>query len=222
MSPEERMEEGIRLYKEGQYLVAYDWFSTNSKQLPDFAQTAYYLALCALRLKLYDESLLYLEQVLTHDIHIAQLYQCKMLTGLVYERTQRPRMAEYEFQGLIEDGFESAKVYSALGHVTFLQEKIPSSIAALEKALRIEPDSATVNNSMGYVLASSNNNLTQAVVFCRKAVSQDPQNAVYLDSLGYALLKLGNRTEALSTLRKALHQEPKNQLIQSHLREAAK
>jgi tetratricopeptide (TPR) repeat protein len=53
----------------------------------------------------------------------------------------------------------------------------------------------------------------------KKAVSLDPQNGAYLDSLGWAYFKLGNYELAEENLRKAADRTPNDATIQDHLGE---
>ena len=141
--------------------------------------------------------MLYLEQVLTSDLGFLYIYQSRMLVGYIYSVTERYRLAEFEFNRLLEDGYESAKVYAALAYVLYQQEQAAPAIAHLEKALRIDPENANAMNSLGYILAESSENLELAFSYCSRAARKRPNNPAYLDSLALAYEKRGQLDRAL-------------------------
>ena len=73
----------------------------------------------------------------------------------------------------------------------------------LENFLAENPDDIGVNNDLGYLYADQGKNLEKARKMIQKAVDAEPENAAYLDSLGWVLFKLGNYKEAISWLTKA-------------------
>ena len=179
---------------------------------------SYYTGLCYTHLERYDEALLYLEQVAGNQLDFVHLFQVRMILGYVYSITDRKRLAEFEFRRLLEEGFESAKVYSALAHALYGQNKTEESIALLEKALNLEPDNSNALNSLGYILADQEKRLPMALVYCQKALKKSPDNPAYLDSLGWALFKNGELKEARRHLKRALERAPRNADISRHLK----
>jgi tetratricopeptide (TPR) repeat protein len=184
----------------------------------DYPLLSYHLGLCYTQLGRYDEALLYLEQVAGNQLDLVHLFQIRMILGYIYSITDRKRLAEFEFRRLLEEGFESAKVYSALAHALYSQKKTGESIDLLEKALNLEPDNANALNSLGYILADQAKRLPLALVYCQKAVNMAPANPAYLDSLGWALFRNGNLKEARSYLRQAQERAPRNADIMKHLK----
>ncbi|MGE3316693.1 MAG: tetratricopeptide repeat protein, partial [Planctomycetaceae bacterium] len=74
----------------------------------------------------------------------------------------------------------------------------------LEDVLAKEGEDPSVNNDLGYLYADQGKNLEQAEKMIRKAVAAEPDNAAYLDSMGWVLFKLGKYEEALPHLEKAI------------------
>jgi Flp pilus assembly protein TadD len=73
-------------------------------------------------------------------------------------------------------------------------------------------------NGLGYILVDANIDPSRGLRFCRKAVDRSPQNAAYLDSLGWAYYKTGNTQEARVWLRRAFDIAPHNPVIRAHMR----
>ncbi|MDR3200918.1 MAG: tetratricopeptide repeat protein, partial [Spirochaetales bacterium] len=123
MKTEASFDEGVRLFKNKRYEAALKEFLDIEAGVEEYPELSYYLGLCYTHLEKYDEALLYLEQVVASEAGLIHLYQSRMLLGLIYSMTKRHRLAEFEFRKLLEDGFESAKVYSALAYSLFSQKK---------------------------------------------------------------------------------------------------
>jgi tetratricopeptide (TPR) repeat protein len=218
MKTKRSFSEGVRLYRNRRYEPAIKEFLGLQSDTKEHPELSYYLGLCYTQLEKYDEALLYLEQVVASESGLIHLYQSRMILGFIYAVTKRFRLAEFEFRKLLEDGFESAKVHSALAYALFLQKRPEESIRSLEKALELESDNANAMNSMGYILAEQNKRLGSALKYCQKAVDKSPKNASYLDSLGWVYYKIGNLKDARFCLRKALDLAPKNKEILQHLK----
>lgn len=71
-------------------------------------------------------------------------------------------------------------------------------------------------NYLGYMLADRGVKLDEALGFVRRAVTLDPDNPSYLDSLGWALFKLGRVEEARDPLARAASARPGSSVIQDH------
>jgi tetratricopeptide (TPR) repeat protein len=218
MKNEASFTEGVRLFRNKRYEAALNEFLELETDEGEYSELSYYLGLCYTHLEKYDEALLYLEQVVASEAGLIHLYQGRMVLGVIYAITKRYRLAEFEFRKLLENGFESAKVYSALAYSLFLQKKPADSIVFLEKALELESDNSNALNSLGYILADQNTRLGTALKYCERAVEKNPKSPAYLDSLGWVHYRIGNLKDARMVLRKALEYSPRNKEILTHLR----
>jgi tetratricopeptide (TPR) repeat protein len=79
----------------------------------------------------------------------------------------------------------------------------------LEKVLQIDPDYHQASNFLGYFFVEKGEQLDEALGLIEKALSIEPENGAYLDSLGWAYYKLADEdddekiTLALQKLNKA-------------------
>lgn len=93
--------------------------------------------------------------------------------------------------------------------------------AEAEKTLRAvlqrEPDNATALNNLGYYLAERNARYNEALPLIEKAVSIEPLNGSFLDSLGWVQYKLGRLQEARGHLEKAALYARRNANVYEHL-----
>ncbi len=73
-----------------------------------------------------------------------------------------------------------------------------------QKCLQLKSDFAEALNYLGYMWAEHGIKLSEARVLIEKALKLEPENAAYLDSLGWVLFKLDQPKEALPYVLKAL------------------
>ena len=211
--------EGIKLYRIKHWdlalaeLLAVDTEEFSSEEN---IELAYYLGLCYTKLKRYDEALLYLEQVVTSSHDLLRGYQCRMTLAYIYLITKRSRMAEFELKRLESGGFESVQLYTTLAYAALTQKRIKQAIDYYEKALDLDENNTTALNGLGFILVDANMDLLRGLRCCKKAVDLKPQNAAYLDSLGWAYFKNGELLEARTWLRRALDAAPQQPEIKEH------
>jgi tetratricopeptide (TPR) repeat protein len=82
-----------------------------------------------------------------------------------------------------------------------------------------DPTNADALNYLGYMLADHNQKLPEALGFIKRALAVAPDNPSYLDSLGWAYVKLSQLDQAREPLERAAAALPKVSVIQDHLGE---
>lgn len=213
------MNEAIRLYRQKRFQEALDLLLELHVSEAEESTLSYYLGLCYTHLGMFDEALLYLEQVLASEIGFLQIYQSRMIMGYIYAVTGRHRLAEFELNRLLEDGYESAKVYAALAYAVYAQGKTAPAIADLEKALSIDPGNVNALNSIGYILGENDIRLDYALECCTRAVRSSPDSPSYLDSLALVHRRLGNLQESKKLYERAVRLSKGNAEIVDHYKE---
>ena len=73
----------------------------------------------------------------------------------------------------------------------------------LMQVYRRTPEDIQVNNDLGYLWADQGRKLEQAKTMIGKALAAEPENAAYLDSMGWVLYKLGDYEAARKHLQQA-------------------
>ena len=79
--------------------------------------------------------------------------------------------------------------------------------AVLARVLELDPAHPPASNDLGYSWAERGENLARAEALIRQAVEAEPENASFLDSLGWVLYKRGKFAEARPNLEKAIGPE---------------
>lgn len=88
------------------------------------------------------------------------------------------------------------------------------------RALRFQPEQASVLNYLGYSLIEKRINLTEAFEMVEKAVSLRPNDGYIVDSLGWGHYQLGRYEEAAKLLERAAGLRPEDAVINDHLGDA--
>ena len=112
---------------------------------------------------------------------------------------------------------DKVSAYFLLGAIYERQKMYDQAEEQFRKALALDPDNAAVLNYYGYMLADRGLRLPEATAMIQRAVSQEPANGAYLDSLGWAFYKQNKLTEAEDYLRKAVARESNDPTILGHL-----
>lgn len=85
--------------------------------------------------------------------------------------------------------------------------------------LAIDPNNANALNSLGFILIGQTNRINEAMPYLQKALIINPENPVFMDSMGWLLFKLGRVQEAITLLEKAYKISGDSE-IAAHLGEA--
>ncbi len=113
---------------------------------------------------------------------------------------------------------EQADLYFAR---SLLQEQL-GNIQAAETDLRFvlarQPENADALNALGYMLANSNQQLDTSYQLLTKALALQPEDPAILDSMGWALYRMGRNEEAILRLKKSFKLNP-NDEVAAHLGE---
>ena len=87
----------------------------------------------------------------------------------------------------------------------------------LRKALELNPDQPQVLNYLGYSFIDRGANLDEALTMIERAVAAEPETGYIIDSLAWALFRLGKYEDALAPMEKASLLEPVDPVVTDHL-----
>ena len=132
----------------------------------------------------------------------------------IYQRRGEDREAIYTLRtaisSVINEDEEAMKgVRFMLANIYYEMNDHKHVVNELEKVLQIDPDYHQASNFLGYFFVEKGEQLDEALGLIEKALSIEPENGAYLDSLGWAYYKLANEddgekiTLALQKLNKA-------------------
>ena len=97
-------------------------------------------------------------------------------------------------------------------------DKIDDAEARLRRVVELKPDDAQALNALGYTLVDRTTRTSEGLVLIEKAHKLSPDDPFILDSMGWALFRLGRYGEAETYLRRALKERPDAE-VAAHLGE---
>ena len=145
------------------------------------------------------QSVLYFDRAIKEDPGNPKPYFVK---GIAYSLNDRNAMAEKYLRKALHLK-ENDTYYFYLATVQEKQKKLNAAITSLKNAIRFNLNNARAHNFLGYLYADNNINLHESIKLIERALSIDPSNGAYLDSLGWAYFKLGRYNDALKKLLEA-------------------
>ena len=126
--------------------------------------------------------------------------------SIMYTRLKRWSEAEESLnkaEHLATKAEEKEYVYFLRGDTYQREKKYDEAEAEFKKILAANPQSAATLNYLGYMNADRDVRLEESLNYIKQAVSLEPTNGAYLDSLGWAYFKLGKYDLAEENLSKA-------------------
>lgn len=144
--------------------------------------------------------------------------------GDVLRRKQRFAEAAQAYDGAIRrvgtlDPHHWPLVYSR-GISYERSNQWPKAEADFLKALELKPDQPDVLNYLGYSWIDKHMRLGEARAMIEKAVSLRPRDGAIIDSLGWALYRMGEYDHAVKVLERAIELKPEDPTINDHLGDA--
>ncbi|HTW59170.1 MAG TPA: tetratricopeptide repeat protein [Terriglobales bacterium] len=151
-----------------------------------------------------------------HDVYLR--------LAIIYTRAKRWPEAEDSLdkaEKLSVKNDDKAYVWFLRGDLYQRQKMFDQAETEFRKILAVtpptDPQAAATLNYLGYMNADRGVKLDESLNFIKEAVSLDPTNGAYLDSLGWAYFKLGKYDLAEENLTKAEAHMGSDPTVQEHL-----
>jgi len=205
------------LYEETKdYEKAIQAYQTNLKIDPNFFDSLLHLGFVTYRLKRNQDALSFLEEAVKLNPKRPESY---LLMGLTYFQMEQYQEAKAKLEeGILHDP-ANAELHFNLGTAYDKLNLFDKVVREMEQTLELDPDHADALNYLGYSYADRGINQEQALTLTQRAVALKPHNGYYVDSLAWALYKLGRVEEALEMIQRALSLVSDDPVIYEHLGE---
>lgn len=113
--------------------------------------------------------------------------------------------AKQEWDSILENEPENLRVLSVMGSAYLEKKRLNEAIEVFRRMVPLMPDSGSIANTLGYLLAEQDRELPYAKELVEKALELDkPNRATYLDSLAWIHYRKGEFAEAREIQEKAL------------------
>jgi tetratricopeptide (TPR) repeat protein len=108
-------------------------------------------------------------------------------------------------------------VYSTLGDVLTELDSWEDAVAAYETALRLDAANHNAMNNYAYYLSLRMERLDYAMELSLKAISYEPDNAAYLDTVGWVYFKMGDYESARKYIQASIDTGDASAEVYEHL-----
>ena len=227
LSPQIHLRLAVALLKQKQFSQAtdelklairyYEGSTNSSDQKASFIEAHTLLALVySLQGKLEEAAVEYetaLQGVLVIDPQNIRIHKS---LAQVYLQQNKFQDAEKTYQFILNIAPSDFEAHFFLGTVYEEQGRRYEAIREFETALEFNPEYADALNSLGYLYAEESINLEKAEELLKKALTYEPNNGAYVDSLGWVYFKQGRYEEAIQELEQAV-QFLSDSVIYEHL-----
>ena len=164
-----------------------------------------------------DEAVTELQGFLTHRPIDRSVY---IAIAQVYLQAKRFDAAEQAIQKALDlsPGPEDQEfALFVQGSIYERQKKYDEAEKTFKRVLSVDPLNSSASNYLGYMLADRGIRLDESVQYIQKALELEPDNAAYLDSLGWAYFKMGRYDLAENPLERAASKIQDDPTIHEHL-----
>ena len=123
--------------------------------------------------------------------------------GVIYLQQNKKKEAEGIFKLIVGMAPNDAQVRFYLGSIYYDSKDYAAAEKELKAALKLKPDYHEALNFLGYAYLERDKEINRAGGLIKKALSFEPENGAYIDSLGWYYFKKGKFKEAVEKLEKA-------------------
>jgi len=148
---------------------------------------------------------------------VADNYLVNLYLGIAYTQLDRNAEAMSVLEEACKIDPTDLRAVSQLGLVYDEEKRYPQLDSLYTEALRIDSTNHLILNNFGYSLAERNIELERALEMSQRAVEVQPDNASYLDTIGWINFRLGRYDEAERYIREAIAKGEPNAVLHEHL-----
>ncbi len=137
--------------------------------------------------------------------------------GLAYMSLNRDAEALDTIEKAIALNPKRDTYYFEKGALLERLNRYEDAIASMKQTLEINPNHSNAHNFIGYLYATRNVELDKALNHLERAISIQPRNGYFLDSLGWIYYKKGDMNQALTHIKRAMVYAEPDPVLYDHL-----
>ena len=137
--------------------------------------------------------------------------------GLAWQQFGDNKRAAEELERAARIAPDFVDAWVQLGIIYSVMADHARSDSAYERALELAPDNALINNNYAYALSERGVQLERARRMAEGALAGEPDNASYLDTMGWIYFQLGQYERALTYIRRSVDIDPFSATVYEHL-----
>jgi len=128
----------------------------------------------------------------------------KLYLGGAYLDSKDYDRAELQYRALLALQPADSRGNYYLGVCCERKKDYDEALMRFRNAIKADPQNADALNYLGFIYADRGENLEEAYAFLKKACEIEPGNGAFVDSLAWALYKLGRNDEAMAKIEEAV------------------
>ncbi len=144
-------------------------------------------------------------------------FKLNYILGLTLQRQGKLDDAAVYLEKALTINPDDISLLSTLGLMYNTMKKYDKSNKMYERALAIDPDNVLVLNNYAYNLSGRGENLSAALAMSKKVIQKEPENANYLDTMGWIYFKLKDYLQAKYFTQKSLDLNASSSVVQEHM-----
>ena len=137
--------------------------------------------------------------------------------SLAYMTSEKYNLAIENMRAAITLNDSKDSYYFELGALLERAGEYDGAIENMQRAIEINPMHSNAHNFLGYMYATQGQYLDKALTHLKKALSIQPRNGYFLDSLGWIYHKKGESQKALQEIKKAMVYTAPDPVLYDHL-----
>ena len=137
--------------------------------------------------------------------------------SLAYMAVEKYDLAIENMRTAIQLNDKKDSYYFELGALLERRESYSDAIDNMQRAIELNPMHSNAHNFIGYMYALEGQYLDKALGHLKKALSIQPRNGFFLDSLGWIYFKKGESEKALVEIKKAMVYVAPDPVLYDHL-----
>jgi len=207
---------GLMYEEMKEYDKAIQSYQANLEMQPAYLDGHLHLGFLYYRLKRSGEAIPHLQEVVKLNPKQADAY---LLLGLTHLQAEHYADASRALEEGVRHNPNNPDLHFNLGTAYDKLNRFDDVVRAMEAALNLDPKHADALNYLGYTYADRGVKIQEAISLTQRAVSLKPDNGYYIDSLGWALFKMGMLDEAKAEITRATTLVKDDPVIYEHLGE---
>ncbi len=154
------------------------------------------------------------------DEHVPDDALIQFFTGSAYLLTDQEEQAIEWLQSAAEMPSRRnmrSMIFGSLGDAFSAADQWDQARDAYNQAIELDENNDVALNNFAYYMAEENENLEKAKEYSERALSIEPENAAYLDTMGWIYFKLGEYEEAKNYIRQSLETGEASATVKEHM-----
>ncbi len=149
-------------------------------------------------------------------------FSVNYLLGSSYSMDENYILAKHSLKAALDISPDSRTAKHLLATVLNHLEEWEDLDSLYEELLTENADDSQALNNYGYALAERGVRLEKALDMAKRAIELEPENAAYLDTMGWIYFKMGSFEKAKYYIDRSLDIEGDSEVVKEHLNEVLK